>query len=78
MDEGERAVAEGGSDSDLAGAQGKLVMFLASLLARAGVVETAEFGQLLAVFADTVAEEDPGEGEILSRWAMAVKAMSPH
>lgn len=78
MDEGERVVAEGGSDSDLAGAQGKLVMFLASLLARAGVVEAAEFGQLLAVFADTVAEEDPGEGEILSRWAMAVKAMSPH
>jgi hypothetical protein len=63
---------------DLAGAQGKLVVFLAALLQRANIVSSVEFGQLLAVFADTVAEEDPGEGEILSRWATAVKAMAPH
>jgi hypothetical protein len=37
-----------------------------------------EFGQLLAVFADTVADADPGEGQILSRWAPAVKAMAPN
>jgi hypothetical protein len=63
---------------DLAGAQGKLVVFLAALLQRSNIVSTAEFGQLLAVFADTVAEADPGEGEILSSWATAVKAMAPH
>jgi hypothetical protein len=73
MDEGERAVAEGGSDSDLAGAQGKLVMFLASLLARAGLVETAEFGALLMVFADSVRETDPGQGDILAEWASALR-----
>jgi hypothetical protein len=64
--------------SDLAGAQGKLVVFLAALLQRSNIVSSVEFGQLLAVFAETVAEEDPGEGEILSRWATAVKAVAPH
>jgi hypothetical protein len=72
VDEGERAVVEGGSDSDLAGAQGKLVMFLASLLARAGVVETAEFAALLSTFAATVEETDPGEGRLLAAWASCV------
>jgi hypothetical protein len=62
----------------LAGAQGKLVVFLAALLQRSNIVSSVEFGQLLAVFADTVAEDDPGEGEILSRWATAVKAMAPN
>lgn len=61
---------------DLAGAQGKLVVFLAALLERSNIASSAEFGQLLAVFADTVAESDPGEGAILSRWAAAVKAMA--
>ena len=78
MDEGERAVAEGGSDSDLAGAQGKLVMFLASLLARAGVVETAEFAALLSTFAETVAETEPGEGALLAAWSADVRAASGH
>ncbi len=63
---------------DLAGAQGKLVVFLAALLQRSNIVSTAEFGQLLAVFADTVAEADAGEGAILSCWATAVNAMTPH
>jgi len=63
---------------ELIGAQGKLVVFLAVLLQRSNIVSTAEFGQLLAVFAETVAEADPGEGDILSGWATAVKAMAPH
>jgi hypothetical protein len=78
VDEGELAVAEEGSDNDLAGAQGKLVMFLASLLARAGVVETAEFAALLATFAAIVEETDPGEGRLLASWASCVAATSPN
>lgn len=58
-----------GSGRDLAGAQGKLVVFLASLLQRADVVSVAEFGRLLAVFADTVKETEPAEGTILAQWA---------
>jgi hypothetical protein len=65
------------SAEDLAGAQGKLVVFLAALLQRSNVVSSAEFGQLLAVFADTVAEADPREGAILSGWASAVSAVVP-
>lgn len=65
-------MAEGWSDNDLAGAQGKLVMFLASLLARAGVVETAEFAALLSTFAETVGETAPGEGRLLASWASCV------
>jgi hypothetical protein len=47
-------------------------MFLASLLARAGVVETAEFAALLSTFAATVEETDPGEGRLLAAWASCV------
>lgn len=58
-----------GSCRDLEGAQGKLVVFLASLLQRADVVSVAEFGRLLAVFSDTVKETEPAEGTILAQWA---------
>jgi len=46
-------------------------MFLASLLARAGVVETAEFAALLFTFAATVEETDPGEGRLLALGRLA-------
>jgi hypothetical protein len=69
-------VAHNESSSDLAGAQGKLVMFLASLLQRAGIVETAEFGALLLVFADSVRETDPGQGDILAEWASALNGLT--
>jgi hypothetical protein len=42
------------------------------LLARAGVVETAEFAALLSTFAATVEETDPGEGRLLASWASCV------
>lgn len=58
---------------DLVGAQGKLVVFIASLLSRAGVVSTSEFSSLLSVFADTVAETEPGEGALLAAWAADVE-----
>ena len=62
-------MAEGGCDSDLAGAQGKLVMFLAALPARAGVLETAEFASLLSTVAATAEETVPGNGRLLASWA---------
>jgi hypothetical protein len=71
-------VDEGGSDRDLAGAQGKLVVFLASLLQGAGVVKSAEFAALLAMFAATVAETEPGEGAVLAQWASAVRSTLPN
>ena len=63
---------------DLAGAQGHLVLFLASLMQRAGVVEMTEFSNLLDAFAATVGESQPGEGRLLSAWAGAVRAVSSH
>lgn len=59
-------------------AQGQLVAFLASLLQRRGVLKVEEFSQLLQVFADAVAETDPGEGDILAYWASAARDMVPH
>ena len=67
-----------GEEQALAGAQGKLVVFIASLMHRAGVVGTGEFASLLATFAATVAETDPGEGEILAQWASAVRSTAPN
>jgi hypothetical protein len=61
-----------GDDTAMVGAQGKLVMFIASLLQRAGVVEIAEFAALLAAFAATIEETDPGEGRLLAYWASCV------
>lgn len=68
-------MAAGESVSDLVETQGKLLVFLASLLERAGVVETSEFGALLTVFADSVRETDPDQGEILANWASALREL---
>ena len=59
------------SVEDLAGAQSKFVVFLASLLQRADVVAMPEFARLLRVFADTVGETDPAQAELLDSWAAA-------
>jgi hypothetical protein len=67
-------VDQGGED-DLAGAQGKLVVFLASLLQRAGVVPASEFADLLEIFASSVAETQPSEGAILAGWATAARQL---
>jgi hypothetical protein len=72
-----RAVDDTDDHDDLAAAQGKLVVFLAAVLQRSNIVSSSEFGQLLGVFADTVAEAEPGAGNILGGWASAVKAMAP-
>jgi hypothetical protein len=64
-------------ETDLAGAQAKFVVFLAALLKRTGVVDADEFAGLLSAFATTVIETDPREGEILDRWASAVRSSLP-
>jgi hypothetical protein len=62
------------SVDDLAGAQAKFVLFVASLLQRADVVAMPEFAGLLGVFAETVGETDPAEGRILTTWAEVVRS----
>ncbi len=69
----ENALIGVGGTSDLVGAQGKLVVFIASLLQRAGIARMDEFGELLAVFADTVAESEPGEAAMLNQLAAALR-----
>ena len=54
---------------NLVGAQAKFVAFVASLLQRQGVISAAEFAELLAVFAASVASTDPQEGQLLAGWA---------
>jgi hypothetical protein len=54
-------------------AQGKALALIAALLQRAGVVPVEEFGALLGVFAVTVSEDDPDQGDILAAWASIVK-----
>jgi hypothetical protein len=63
---------------DLAGAQGKFAVFVASLLQRAGVAPMSEFAELLDVSAESVAETEPGEAVILARWAEAIGAAGGH
>lgn len=58
-------------------AQGKLVVLLASMLQGAGVKSFSEFAALLGIYAVTVAEEEPAEGEILAYWAGMVREMAP-
>ena len=59
--------------SPLAGAQGKFAVFMASLFQRAGVATMQEFSELLTIFADTMADTDPGEAAILEGWAAAIR-----
>ena len=61
------------SPDTLAGAQGKFAVFVASLFQRAGVASMQEFGELLAVFAETVADTDPDEAAILTGWAATIR-----
>jgi hypothetical protein len=68
----------GPTPSTLAGAQGKFAVFMAAMLQRAGGAPSAEFAELLGVFAQTVAETDPEEGKLLAAWADAVRAAQPH
>lgn len=62
----------------LAGAQGKLVVFIASLLQRSAVLKTAEFASLLDVYADSVAETAPQEAAFLTAWSSEVRAVGGH
>ena len=54
--------------------EGELVLFLASLLQRSGLVQMAEFGELLEAFAET----EPGEGRLLLDRATAVRSSTGH
>lgn len=63
---------------ELAAAHGKFVVFLASLLQRADVARMEDFASLLATFAETVQETDPGEGALLQSWVSAVRAAGSH
>jgi hypothetical protein len=63
--------------AQLAGAQGKFAAFIAVLLERAGVARAAEFAELLDVYAATVSETDPVEGDLLTEWAAVVRSTVP-
>ena len=63
---------------DLVGAQATFAVFVASLLQRTGVAQMSEMAELLGVFAESVAETDPGEAAILAQWAAAIGATSGH
>jgi hypothetical protein len=60
-------------DRGLIGAQGKALALVAAMLERGGVVTAQEFGDLLGIFAVTVAQDDADEGDILCVWAAIVK-----
>lgn len=64
--------------ADLMAAQGKFVIFLASMLERGGVAAMTDFAQLLDTFAATVEETEPKEAEILASWASAVRKAVAH
>jgi hypothetical protein len=64
-------------DGPLIRAQGKLAALMAGVLENAGIMPTEEFGDLLALFAATVAETEPQEGEILALWAATVLGNMP-
>lgn len=57
------------SVDDLAGAQGKFMLFVASLLQRADVAPIGQFSRLLKIVAMTVEETSPEEAKILRSWA---------
>ena len=48
------------------------MIFIASLLQRADVASMQEFGELLSLYAATVADTDPGEAAILKGWAATI------
>jgi hypothetical protein len=72
------AMADGSDETAFTGAQGKLVLFLASLFERAGVAPMAEFAALLEMFAQTVGETEPAEAAILAQWARTIGGSIGH
>jgi hypothetical protein len=64
--------------AELMRAQGHFMVFLSSLLERRGVVAAGELATLLQVYADVVAESEPGEGAILAFWAAVARTGAPH
>ena len=60
-------------DRQLILATGKAMALVAAMLQRGGIVTAEEFGGLLAVFAVTVAEDEPEQGDILAVWASIIK-----
>ena len=63
---------------ELMRAQGHFLVFLSSLLERRGVVAPGELANLLGLYADVVAESEPGEGAILAFWAAVARNGVPH
>lgn len=49
-------------------AQGKALALVAAMLQRGGVISVEEFGNILGLFAVTVGETEPDEGDILALW----------
>ena len=79
-------------DRQLILATGKAMALIGAMLERGGIVTAEEFGGLLAVFAVTVAEDEPEQGDdeqaaeqghrsqasaYGSRWRAASSALSP-
>jgi hypothetical protein len=64
------------TDHTLIRAQGKLVILLAAMLQSASVQSVGEFAAKLGVFAVTVGEAEPAEGEILAYWAGMVRDLA--
>ena len=60
-------------DRQLILATGKAMALIGAMLERGGIVTAEEFGGLLAVFAVTVAEDEPEQGDILAVWASIIK-----
>ncbi len=54
-------------------AQGKALALVAAMLQRGGVISVEEFGNILGLFAVTVGETEPDEGDILALWAGIVR-----
>ncbi len=64
--------------AELMRAQGHFMVFLSSLLERRGVVAAGELANLLRLYADVVAESEPGEGAVLAYWAAIARQDVPH
>ena len=60
-------------DRTLILAQGKALALLAAMLQRGGIIDASEFGNLLGIYAVTVAETEPDQGDILAVWAGIVR-----
>jgi hypothetical protein len=58
---------------DIAPAMCWALALVAAMLQRGGVISVDEFANILGIFAVTVGESEPDEGEILALWAGIVK-----